>query len=147
MSSEERLQFHGSPEDGPWYIIRDPDNALRYIIKRDEQGWMGFEYRCNVPPSRATYLRDVLNAHWRGDTNDLEDLFQLQYKREMEIFKRWHEEGKVPEGVWPDYGHTLFMLADERDAAEERAANAERELEILRQDARKGLGLRAYGDD
>lgn len=45
--------------------------------------------------------------------HELRPLFDLQYKREVEVFSRWREEGKLGALQQPDYGYTIDTLLTE----------------------------------
>lgn len=63
-----------------------------------------------------------------------ETIFDLQRKREIEVWQQWYDQGKIPPDVLPDYGDQLLMLLEERDGLKHavtslktRLAEAERE--------------------
>lgn len=62
--------------------------------------------------SYTSYLEGELEKV-RAELEEFQILFNMQHDIDMEIFKRWHEEGYIPTNIWPDYGWTVIQLDNE----------------------------------
>lgn len=78
----------------------------------------------NRLPDLRSRLEEV-----QAENAELEAIFYMQHKREVELWQQWREQGKIPPNVQPDYGKQLLMLLEERDQAQSKLAVAERERE------------------
>lgn len=102
LQSHEIEQVLGKALKYPWF----KDDQKNFPDTTEEDGVCVGEH---VPETLAAEAADRIK--------ELTWLFDTQYKREMEVFKRWREEGKLAPLTMPDYGRTLVMLLDELEAA------------------------------
>ena len=96
--------------------VYDPFNRLSFDAYDDEHAELWCQHLNAL---------EAENAALKASNEELEQLFEMQHKREMEIINRWRDEGKVPPLTLPDYGHTIEMLFQEIEALEAKAALAE----------------------
>ena len=51
----------------------------------------------------------------KEDNDDLNRLFEMEHKRDIEAVQRWRKQGKDRDLTLPDRGTLLDFMADERD--------------------------------
>lgn len=118
--------------EGDDAMMKAGDGEWRKITAAPSGDWPHLSYGPS-PQDRVALpepLIDAILAHRAAaqQADELNALFDMQHKREMEAVKRWRKSGKLAPLTLPDYGTMLDWLLDEA----QQAAGYKAALEAIR---------------